>query len=190
MNRLTWYPEKRRPGNYGKQGPDLAFIRLPLSSVAAIKAKKSFYDLTQDRSLQASTSDGPLAILGSPEKCFDLHPLAHGSEQFVIAKILTLLSDFEATDIREEWDFLDVKLYPEPEPSPLPDSFGGLSGSPVFRFPKTKDLRFEEWPKVEPVLAGVVFWQERLDSQTRSLRAHGPISIYNTFLRQLRNWIP
>jgi hypothetical protein len=129
--------------------------------VAAIKAKKSFYDLAQDRSLQASTADGTLAILASPEKSFDLHPLAQGSEQFRIAKILTVFSDLETADVRDDWDFLDVELYSEPESSPLPDSFGGLSGSPVFRFPKTKNLQFEEWTEVEPVLVGVVFWQER-----------------------------
>lgn len=194
MNRLSWFPEARKRGKYGRDGPDLAFIRLPTSCISEIQAKKVFYGLTLsgDRLREASTDDGILAVVGSPAEWFNPGPHAHGQELFRLATIVTIFSELESRDVHDEWDFLNVILYPATavnEGRPLPSSFEGVSGGPVFRFPGTKKMPFEEWTKVEPVLAGIVFWQEWQNPETRLLRAHGPQSIYDTFVHQVRSWL-
>ena len=164
MNRLSWFPGSAQTWGIRQGWPDLAFISLPMSCISEIEAKKAFYDLTLTRNslLQASTDDEILAGLDSIEEWFDPEPHTHGKELFKLATILTIFRDFESQDVRGEWDFLNVKLYPAPATNAafqLPTSFGGFSGGPVFRYPITKKMRFEEWSSVEPALAGIVFWE-------------------------------
>ena len=194
MNRLTWFPEARKRGIYGKDGPDLAFIRLPASCISEIQAKRVFYNLTLpgDRLREASRDDGILAVVGSPAGWLSPGPFAHGKELFELASVVAIFSERESRDVRGEWDFLNVISYPATavnEGRSLPSSLGGLSGGPVFRFPGTKKMPFDEWTKVGPVLAGIVFWHEWQNPETRLLRAHGPQSIYDRFVHQVRGWL-
>ena len=39
------------------------------------------------------------------------------------------------------------------------------------------------------VLAGIVFWEDQQDPNAPFVRSHGPRSIYEKFLREVRLWL-
>jgi hypothetical protein len=175
------------PGDPADFGPDLAFVRIPSPSgfLATLNAKKSFYDLTAsgvpDR-IVFITRTGPMASFGVVAEKTE-----RSNGQTTINSTVFLVTEPQSFE-REGYDYLDVRSRRSLEPK-TPNSFGGTSGSGLWRFSIAKLSESE----IEPYdfhLAGVAFYQLGDTSDgVATVRFHGPRSIYEQFLPKVRNWL-
>jgi hypothetical protein len=175
------------PGDSEIFGPDIAFVRIPSPSgfLSTLLAQKSFWDLTRPEVMNRVvfiTRTGPIASCGvvaeKTERVADnivLNPYVFfGTEPRV----------FE----REEYDYVDLRSRRSLEPK-TPNSFGGVSGSGLWRFSIAKVSESEIKP-FDFQLAGVAFYQlPDTDDGVATIRFHGPRSIYERFLPQVRSWL-
>jgi len=78
------------------------------------------------------------------------------------ASICSFLRDMTSRFSRATWSFAPKRIY---------FVTPGRALVPYWSEWKTNKMRFEEWSTVEPALAGIVFWEERLNFETRLLPA-------------------
>ena len=88
------------------------------------------------------------------------------------------------------YDFIDALAAREPETF-IPDSFGGVSGGALWHFRDVfhTDQSIRELKREDYVLAGISFWEDSTDPNAPFVRAHGPRSIYERFLPEVRAWL-
>ena len=89
---------------------------------------------------------------------------------------------------REGYDYVDLRSRRSLEPR-TPTSFGGMSGSGLWRFSiaKVSDSVLKPF---DFQLAGVAFYQlPDTDDEIATVRFHGPRSIYERLLPSVRNWL-
>jgi len=89
---------------------------------------------------------------------------------------------------REGYDYVDLRSRRSLEPR-SPTSFGGMSGSGLWRFSiaKVSDSVLKPF---DFQLAGVAFYQLLdTDDEIATLRFHGPRSMYERSLPSVRNWL-
>ena len=86
---------------------------------------------------------------------------------------------------RETYDYVDLRSRRSLQPE-TPNSFGGVSGSGLWRFSLAKVSESEIKP-FDFQLAGVAFYQlPDTDDGVATVRFHGPRSIYELLLPQVR----
>lgn len=199
---LRWYPESASRSSYDEPGsewgPDLGFIRLPkdlnfASNLRAIRINSyqlaSQPEARQKRALAEANTI--LAAVGAPKKWIGLDISKRpGQTTFVIQAGVMITLRERYVRYKDGDDFIDALIDSNPA-AVLPESFGGVSGGALWRVrdPFRVDPPMTSLLPEDYVLAGVVFWQE-MRTDPRFLRAHGPISLYTTFLPKLRNWLP
>jgi hypothetical protein len=88
------------------------------------------------------------------------------------------------------YDYIDAMAAREPGLF-IPESFKGVSGGALWLF---RDFfHMSEPPQLltrdDYVLAGIAFWQGQEDPNAPFIRAHGPRSIYENFLPNVREWL-
>jgi hypothetical protein len=172
------------PGDPKEFGPDLAFVRIPSPSgfLATLIAEKSFYDLTApgvaDR-IVFITRTGPMASCGVVAEKTE-----RSNGQTTINSTVFLVTEPQSFE-REGYDYVDVRSRRSLEPN-TPNSFGGVSGSGLWRFSIAK-LSESEIKPFDFHLAGVAFYQlPDTNDGIATVRFHGPRSIYEQLLPKVR----
>jgi hypothetical protein len=164
-------------------GPDLSFIELlGKPDIDAIVARKSFYSLTHrsEEKLKGAEHDrGIWLITGNPDE------MAHEDEptgdfnQVIALPGIGACSGVEARHEKYGFDYLDVSVQYSGKSAP-PQSFGGCSGGGLWRFELSIDNKsVDQKIKCDGFyLSGVAFYQTEVRDSHRSVRCHGPRSIY------------
>jgi hypothetical protein len=176
-----------KPGDSEAFGPDLGFVSIPSPSsfLRSLLAKKSFFDLTRPELANRTvimTRTSPMASCGLV------------AEKTVIAEANTVLNQYiflwtEPQPFeRDGYDYVDLcsrrSLQPE-----TPKSFGGVTGSGLWRFSLAKSSESEIKP-LDFQFAGVAFYQlPDTDDGIATVRFHGPRSVYERLLPQVRGWL-
>lgn len=170
-------------------GPDIEFIRLPTANVGAISARKSFYnlDLKRQEKLKAAKSRyGVCIVMGAPaEKAIHHGESSNGEVRttiFVSGMILQRTSPIKRAGF-DYWNLATLSTV-----NGRPESFGGVSGGGIWRVELAKKSGAPaNNAKVKRLaLAGVAFYQSRLRDGYRTLRAHGPESVYRKLPRLVK----
>jgi hypothetical protein len=131
-----------------------------------------------------------LVIVGAPGIWITTDPVPPPGRQVKIAICGAFVTAQEEYWLREDgYDFVDAIACREPGAF-VPERFGGVSGGALWRLrdpfhadPPMLELRAEDY-----VLARVVFWGDPRDPEP-FFRAHGPRSLYEMFLPEVRAWL-
>jgi hypothetical protein len=168
-------------------GPDLAFVRIPSGSgfLNTLASKKSFFELSgpavRNRTIYVTRST-PVAAIGIVAQKTERTGGKTVLNQYVI------LGTEPQTTERNGFDYIDLHSRRSLEPN-TPNSFGGVSGGGLWRFSIAR-LSESEIKPYDFQLAGLAFYQypETADG-VATVRFHGPRSIYERLLPQVRNWL-
>ena len=198
MDLLRCYPEtSQRKMDDAVWGPDLAFIRLPKDTAfeQTLRAVRiNFYALARDpdarmrRALDENYSH--LAIAGAPvEMSKDVSPTPT-DKRGIIEFPVFLAPTFEYQRKDNGHDFFDVPVDRELGVR-IPNFFNGVSGGAVWRLVNLfeQDPPMHKLKSSDYVLAGIAFWQGFENFRPNFIRGHGPRSLYEKFLPELRAWL-
>lgn len=173
-------------------GPDLALIVLPPSGMLnEIRGRRSFYPLAREpeaKFREAGHDTGFVAFCGFPASIQKQDVPTLGFTQVIQLGGFAFLTGPEKYEDKDEWDYFELGVRRE-EMGEVGDSFGGVSGGGVWRVPvyRKKDAAEGEEYYQNRTLAGVAFYEENhLPHGRFFVRAHGPKSMYRTFLPELR----
>jgi hypothetical protein len=192
MRNLTWWTTPRQTDEWG---PDLAFIRLPEAAAFTrqLRASKSFYNLTLDsenRMKEALDNTGFMTFVGyAAELIADAAPES-GFPDVRRIQGYAFLTGPEKYHVQNGFDYVDVGCNRVSCPT-MPKSFGGVSGSGLWRFDVLRDIQEKTSQERlgKSYLAGVIFLQIAIDTYTPMLRGHGARSIYEICLPAIKAWL-
>jgi hypothetical protein len=172
----------------------VAFVRLPASGsfVAQIKKKKSFWPLTKNPSahLQAADSRNVFATVNGfvARETRDGEPDS-GFQQVKRLQGYSFIGGPSARHDVGPWDFVDVDGYRSTCPS-IPLSFGGVSGGGLWTFRVNRRGPGSGTQVMDDLtLAGVAFYELDPQSDKPAVRCHGPHSVYEQALKEIRIWL-
>jgi hypothetical protein len=174
-------------------GPDLAFIALPESPfLHELRARKSFYNLTLNVAKKthiALTDAGFFALCGFPSIKDFSGPAEHGFTTTTSLCGYVMFSGPESYEHPNDWDYFEVRVSQECA-NEFERKFGGVSGGGVWRVLMIagQDAPPGDVLMGDLALAGVAFYE--MDDRGENhffVRAHGPVSIYDTFIDLVRN---
>jgi hypothetical protein len=161
-------------------GPDLTFVEiLPGERLSSLGAIGSFWSLDQDP--DKITEDfgkvgTAVASIGFP--CCDYRTEITGNDIHHTLRHMAFLGAIGegSVVIHDGWDYLESTVDYTGK-GELPQSFGGVSGGPVWgmQLKKVKDDSFEI---TQSALVGISFYQTALVDKKRSVRSHFINSIY------------
>jgi hypothetical protein len=201
---LRWYPESPHRQDYkdpdAAWGPDLAFIRLPKAKLTNFErelraVRINFYSWAREplqrmrRALDEANT--VLAVVGLPGEWMKDDPFPREGQMSQILKggVLVTAQERYWPDMTG-FDFIDALAAREPGAS-VPNSFKGVSAGALWRFRDPfrfdrpiSELKAEDW-----VLAGIAFWEDHTDPNAPFVRGHGPRSLYEKFLPEVRAWL-
>jgi hypothetical protein len=198
---LDWYPPTPHTENYKEEGaewgPDLGFIRIPKGTnfEGNLRATRNFYSWAREPALSIQKAIDALntivAIVGAPGEWIDDDPSPRPGQigrRSKVGVLVTAQKRYWAD--HNGYDFIDALAAREPETF-IPDSFAGVSGGALWLFrdvfhtaQSIRELKREDY-----VLAGIPFWEDATDPNAPFVRAHGPRSIYEKFLPEVRAWL-
>jgi hypothetical protein len=166
-------------GLQDSEGPDLAVIVIPGNGLGAIKAKKSFYNISlkREKALESPLpfDMGIWAICGYPDEQTTEEPPRLGFDSIKGFHGLCGFALFGKAFEKDDFDYLDFEVSCAKEKS-LPSSYGGASGGGVWQVElKLKDGK--PTPQ-DPILSGVAFYQSDMQNDKRTIRCHGRQSVY------------
>lgn len=176
---------------YTEQGPDIAFLRLPPDTLAALGATSSFLNLSaRSQEFQVEPSafvDSGAAFFAATgvveEWTEDLDPKR--PKQKVVGFNAVCAVGQMAVD-RHDLPCDIVKLKPTfDEELQEPGSFGGVSGGGIWKF--QCDPSREGTPIIKHVLSGVTFFETEHTASGRCLIDHGPKTIYCDLIAKVRS---
>ena len=156
-------------------GPDLALLRLPDVHASEIAQYKAFYNLDRRASEAAEPEkheDGLRIVIG-----------AVGEKGTVDAQNAVMPTDVFPLQIlrtaeRDGFDYLDICSNHGSRPG-LPNSYGGISGSGLWRIALKRSLTNGEVSLHHASLEGVAFHEGFDESPQRGyIRCHGRKSVY------------
>jgi hypothetical protein len=195
---LTWFPEAPQTEGYTEWGPDLAFIRIPKGTrfESSLRTTRiNFYSWARrpelDMQKALAERNSILAVVGAPgewiENDSSPQPGQFG-QRIKVGVMMTAQERYHAD--QNGYDFLDAIASREPGTF-IPNSFGGVSGGALWRFRDVfhTNRLGPQLDREDYVLAGIAFWQGRIDSSAPFVRCHGPRSIYEKFLPEVRDWL-
>jgi hypothetical protein len=199
MDLLRWYPEFSQGAmDNSEWGPDLAFIRLSPGTnfeqtLRAVRINFCFLDRDPEtRMLQAlDENKSLLAIVGTPgEMSRDVSPTPHDRRGIVACPVF-LAPEFDYRLAENGHDFFTIPVENGGPELQIRESFAGVSGGAVWRLVNLfkQDPSVRELGASDYVLAGIAFWQDPQDFPPKFIRGHGPRSLYEKFLPELRAWL-
>jgi hypothetical protein len=169
-------------GNDDSVGPDLGAVVLLAPSIAgSIAAKKTFYNLEQQRDKllrnPPDPNDGLWFVQGFPDEKTVVEPDALRGYGFV-KKFYSFggLGRPQTSLQIGEHDYFTIPISPVAQP-PVPKRFGGMSGGGLWQVPLARDDSGELVHRT-PLLSGVAFYQEAITGAGSGLRCHGRRSVY------------
>lgn len=159
---------------FGEWGPDLALIQIPDLVARDIRQVKAFYNVDKRRPSSAAPPEyasGVWAVLGAPEEQSTF------GEKEAVLKISLFASVVASAQVRDGFDYVDLSYFHEDRPD-LPRSYGGISGSGLWRLPISRaEGQAIEW-KGELHLEGVAFYQKPISAVEGVIRCHGRVSVF------------
>lgn len=175
-------------GTHESDGPDLALLILHPSQVGAVKAIKSFYNLSKRRDQILSNPPeinvGVWVLSGmAHEWTVDTTP-ERGYERVKVFRGIHGAGLVEVEYMRNGYDFLEFKAkYNESYKGPK--SYGGYSGGGLWHLliAKHEDRGLEV---ADRILSGVAFYQSPIEGQIRTIKCHGRQSIYRNAIDSIR----
>jgi len=192
MRHLTWWTTPRQTDEWG---PDLAFIRLPEAAAFTrqLRASKSFYNLTLDsenRMKEALDNKGFMTFVGYAAEQITDAPPESGFPDVRRIQGYAFLTGPEKYHVQNGFDYVDVGCNRVLCPT-MPKSFGGVSGSGLWRFDVLRDIHEKAGQERlgKSYLAGVIFLQIAIDTYTPIVRGHGARSIYEVCLPKIKAWL-
>jgi hypothetical protein len=196
MDLLRCFPETQR-SKTGEWGPDLAFIRIPKdtnfeSELRAVRINFLGFAHDPQTRLESALDESKtlIAVAGAPvEMAKDVSPTETHKREIIEFPVFLAL-DFKYRKKKNGYDYFDVPIDRELG-GRIPHFFNGLSGGAVWRLVNLfeRDPAILELQSSEYVFAGIAFWQAFENSQVKFIRGHGPRSLYEKFLPELRNWL-
>jgi hypothetical protein len=164
--------------DFGEWGPDLALVRLPSLIARDIRQVKAFYNVDKRRPLPAEHppyESGLWAVLGAPEE-----QSVFGEKEAVL-KISLFASVVTSAQSRDGFDYVNLSYFHEDRPD-LPRSYGGISGSGLWRLPISRAENGTITWNGEAHLEGVAFYQKAASAVEGVIRCHGRTSVYDRAL--------
>jgi hypothetical protein len=164
-------------------GPDVQFLQLPASTVGTIEARKTFVNLTDhadDKLALALSESGFLFLAGFPAEFVKVAETVESAAPF---KDIEIHGGFTALLGKEyergSFDYLETTV--EKDMKGLPKSFGGVSGAGLWRITLTKRPGAPvATAKIRnSTLIGIAFYQFAAEGVPKTLRYHGPRTIYS-----------
>lgn len=160
---------------FGEWGPDLALIRLPDLVARDIRQVKAFYNVDKRRPASEERpqyASGLWAVLGAPEE-----QSVFGEKEAVL-KISLFASVVASAQMRDGFDYVDLSYFHEDRPD-LPRSYGGISGSGLWRLPISRAESGAIHWNGELHLEGVAFYQKPASAVEGVIRCHGRMSVFD-----------
>jgi len=167
-------------GKVNSEGPDLGAVILPPNVVSMLSAKKSFHNLDRNRTQLVTQppaiAEGLWIVQGFIGKLT--------KEEFDFEhRIKTVrFLEFSSSGLvsREyvvgDYDYFDYPM--EFFRSSQPRDYGGTSGGGLWQVRLAKKGADDVKPATVPILSGVAFYQEAIESDRSMLKCHGRRSIY------------
>ena len=163
---------------FGEWGPDLALIRLPDLVARDIRQVKAFYNVDRRRPSSEERPEyesGLWAVLGAPGEQSEF------GEKEAILKISLFASVVASAQIRDGFDYVDLSYFHEDRPD-LPRSYGGISGSGLWRLPISRTESGAVTWNGAVQLEGVAFYQKPVSAIEGVIRCHGRASVHDRLL--------
>ena len=163
---------------FAEWGPDLALIRLPDLVARDIRQVKAFYNVDKRRPSSGERpqyESGLWAVLGAPGEQSEF------GEKEAVLRISLFASVVASAQIRDGFDYVDLSYFHEDRPD-LPRSYGGISGSGLWRLPISKAESGAIAWNGEVQLEGVAFYQKPASAVEGVIRCHGRMSLYDRVL--------
>jgi hypothetical protein len=159
-------------------GPDLALVALPDVKANELRVRKSFYDLDRRRAEalagRALTESGMWGVVGVAAEQGEFR------EEDAIMPTTLFVAGILSSGTRGDLDYLDLAARRDGRPD-LPRSYGGLSGSGLWRFELGRGVEGELSLVGRPSLEGVAFFQGPAQEES-FIRCHGRDSVYRWLL--------
>ena len=170
-------------GKVDSEGPDLGAVLLPPNIVALLSAKKSFHNLDRKR----------IELLAQPPAIADGLWIVQGfigtltKEEFDLEHRIKTVRFFELSSsgivrnecVIGEHDYFDYPMKFSNRDS-QPRDYGGTSGGGLWHVRlEKKGSDGEVTPAIVPILSGVAFYQEAIESDQSMLKCHGRRSVYD-----------
>jgi hypothetical protein len=198
---LRCYPSAPSRKDYKQEGaewgPDLGFIRIPkpTNPEGNLRALRNVYSWAREpegRMEKALKQDNlMLAVVGVPQEWIEDDPRSQPDQVAKRIKMGPLLTAQEKYwPDQNGYDFIDALAERTPD-TPIPQSFKGISGGALWRLrdPFHADPPMPELTAGDYVLAGIVFWEDQQNANAPFMRSHGPRSVYEKFLPEVRAWL-
>jgi len=170
-------------GKIDSEGPDLGAVILPPNIVSMLSAKKSFHNLDRNRTKlltqPPAVADGLWIVQGFIGKLT--------KEEFDSDRRIKTVRFFELSSsglVRNEcvigkYDYFDYPMKFSSRAS-QPRDYGGTSGGGLWQVRlEKKSSDGEVKPANVPILSGVAFYQEAIESDQSMLKCHGRRSVYD-----------
>ncbi len=168
-------------GAVGAEGPDISFIRIYDPHIGVIRAHKSFYNLEAFRQPMLEnpppTETGAWFMWGVPEEKSSWDEPQGGFEGVAFFHSICGATAVEQEFVREDFDYLDMAVEYTPTADVIRD-FRGYSGGGMWHalLAEAADGGIDDY---EYILSGVTFYQSAIEDDFRTIRCHGPNSIYD-----------
>jgi hypothetical protein len=176
-------------GNVASEGPDLAFIRIYPPHIGTIRAYKSFYNLEAYREAILTnpppTETGAWFMWGVPKEISSWEGPEGGFDGVAFFQSICGATAVENEFVHESFDYLDMAVEYTPTGDAVRD-FRGYSGGGIWHalLAATADGGIDDY---DYIYSGVTFYQSAIKDNFRTIRCHGPKSIYNTAIETIQS---
>jgi hypothetical protein len=171
-------------------GPDLAFFRLPVDVIDALKPIVSFANMELSRTNALAGEPSPKsvdAVVGVVEE-WTKQAINETSHLKVPIEGLINVGKVIGKSTSAGFDLFRFQSTPE-SGFQLPSSYKGTCGGGLWRLFVSEDEN-DSAAVLERRLVGVAFYQTEVENGTRDLICHGQSSIYNNLLGAVRSRWP
>jgi hypothetical protein len=182
-------PAVIKAAEFGPLGPDLEFLRLTGETLAWLKAKNSFYNLSKRRDAVLSGKEPAGAradcITGIIHELTEEVPSGRRGVRRIDFRNIFCPMRPSAVRYLDTHDLLYVQMDTGHEPTfKIPSSFEGMSGGALWRFYVTeKDGKQEV---IDRRLIAVPFYQSFAADGKREITCHWSKSIYGSLIDEIR----
>ncbi len=176
-------------GDIDSDGPDISFIRIYPPHIGVIRAHKTFYNLEAYRKAMLTepppTETGAWFMWGVPSEKSSWDEPEGGFEGVAFFLSICGATAVEQEFSRGEFDYLDMAVEYTPSSDVVRD-FRGYSGGGIWHalLAQGADGGIDDY---EYILSGVTFYQSAIEDDFRTIRCHGPNSIYNVAYDAIRS---
>ncbi|MFG1280597.1 hypothetical protein [Xanthobacter autotrophicus] len=179
----------RPSGEYDANGPDLAFVVIDPNIAGWLSSTHAFLNIDRSMnewkndSFNKGTAFSTVTGVVDEETTATISPgtaniSVHGTATPVINSNYRTIDDFDLFDIKPQYE----------NGEKFPESFGGLSGGPVWYF--LFSHQDDNCRILEHRLCGIAFWETESTSSGRSIICHGRKSIYDVLVPEIQRIWP